>query len=155
MHERSRELFGEIADKRSLGTVTTAAIPRDPGRSARDAADQIASSQTFRQLGDRWLEVDDPTAYKIVARLLRKDMAYGVPIMAPEEAARLAHEFMLLTGTPRVCLTNGGWLEDPISTSPTTKIGPSWDPITESTFDAGVIFVDEDAVVMLWVEDED
>ena len=117
-------------------------------------ADQAVQANGFRTLGDAWLEISAHDAHAIATSLLHRDLAYGEEIMPLADATELATAFLDLAPEPHTYFTNGEWigaLEDDGSLG--TTIG--WDPISDATYDAGIICVGDDMTAMLWVEDED
>ncbi len=140
-----------IRRARSAGIVTTALVRREASTPALTAADRLAAANGFAPLGHRWRLIELDTAHRVLVSLLERDLAYGATIMSAQAAAALAGQFLALTAPPRAFFTNGTWAG---SSTPAAADG-SWDPITESTFDAGIIAVDDDVSVMLWVQEED
>src|SRR5688500_59317 len=147
--------IAEVAAKRDSGIVTSVSAARGPSTTEREAADCIAVAQGFAALGAGWRSVDSRTARQILVHVLGEDLAYGVAIMARKEAEALADRWLSLTSQPRAFFTNGTWADPPLHTAPGTTAGPSWDPITSSTFDAGVIAIDADRSVIFWVQVQD
>jgi hypothetical protein len=99
---------------------------------------------------------DDPSAFApitgsdavaLVASILHKDMAYSYPMMAEERARELAEQFLKQFGAEAKLYSNGwtGW-----ETGST-----SWNPVTDATFDTGVLIIGNDRSGCIWVEDED
>ncbi len=153
---RNLPLFSEIVRrKRSCGTVTSAFIAREADVQDVEAADRLAAAQGFALLGPRWRRIDLAAARRIIERILERDLAYDTAVMPADDAASLAEQWLGLTSESRAFFTNGTWSEGPVQTAPRATAGPSWDPITDSTFDAGVVAVDQERAVMLWVQDED
>ncbi|MGH7672566.1 MAG: hypothetical protein ACREMC_06675 [Gemmatimonadales bacterium] len=149
------EVSESVRRMRASGVVTTAFAVRNAGVPALEAADQLALAQGFAALGERWRSIDLDAARGTLARLLEKDLAYDATVMHAEDAANLADQWLGLTAPPRAFFTNGTWADPPIRTAPGATAGPSWDPITGSTFDAGVVAVDGQVTVLFWVQDED
>ena len=117
-------------------------------------ADQAVQAHGFRTLGDAWLEISAHDAHAIATSLLHRDLAYGEEIMPLADATELATAFLDLAPEPHTYFTNGEWigaLEDDGSLG--TTIG--WDPISDATFDAGIVCVGDGMTAVLWVEDED
>jgi hypothetical protein len=99
---------------------------------------------------------DDPSAFvpitgsdavALVASILHKDMAYSHPMMSEERAKELARQFLEQFGAEAKFYSNGwtGW-----ETGST-----SWNPVTDATFDTGVLIIGNDRSGCIWVEDED
>ncbi len=142
-----------IRRARSAGIVTTALVRREARIPVLKAADRLAVANGFAPLGHRWRRIELDTAHRILVSLLERDLAYGATIMSAQAAGTLAGQFLALTAPPRAFFTNGTWAGS--STPAAAAAEGSWDPITESTFDAGIIAVDDDVSVMLWVQEED
>lgn len=145
-------LTEEVKEKRDVGIVTSAFLPRRLDLTPTESADQLVADQRFSPLG-LWHVIDTAAARRILLLILGRDLAYGDATMAAADAEDLADRWLGLTTDPRVFLTNGTWGEDSVYSGEGS--GPSWVPITESTFDAGVIAVDDQRAVILWVQDED
>lgn len=99
---------------------------------------------------------DDPSAFApvtasnavaLVASILHEDMAYSQPMMAAERAKKLAEQFLGQFGAEARFFSNGwtGW--DDGSTG--------WNPVTDATFDTGILVIGSDRSGCIWVEDED
>ena len=115
---------------------------------------RIAQAHGFRALGDARLEISAHDAHAIATALLRRDLAYGEEIMTLAEADDFATGFLDLAPEPHAYFTNGEWsgaLEDDGSLE--TTIG--WDPISDATYDAGIVCVGDGVSAILWVQDED
>ncbi len=113
-----------------------------------DAAERIIN-QFVLKCGAKpiphWRRIQVKAAEAILTRILWKDLAYSRERMRLSTAKRLTADFLKNFVPPMLYLTNG---ED-ISQNYT------FDPITEATFDGGVIVFDGQKVGMLWVTDED
>jgi hypothetical protein len=92
-----------------------------------------------------WRLIQVDTAKAILTRILWKDLAYSRERMSLSTAKRLAADFLANFVPPMLYVTNGENLES----------NYSYDPITDATFDGGVIVFDGAKVGMLWVMDED
>ena len=144
----------QILQRRTAGKTTCATMPIDRSGADFTIADQAVQAHGFRTLGDAWLEISAHDAHAIATSLLHRDLAYGEEIMPLADATELATAFLDLAPEPHTYFTNGEWigaLEDDGSLE--TTIG--WDPISDATFDAGIVCVGDGMTAMLWVEDED
>jgi hypothetical protein len=150
-----QDVFNEIHFKRNAGKVTSAFATRTPAESPTAEASTLARAQGFTPPPDGWREVDRPTTLGIVTRILHRDLAYEAPLMAAADAERLAAAFLHLTPDAEYHFTNGSWDDPPVQMNAGPTRGPSWNPISSSTFDAGVICVGLNGCSILWVEDED
>ena len=126
--------------------------PKDP----RAAADDIARSLRFRAIGEAWDLVSPTLAARTLAYLLHQWLAYPREFMPPAEAQALADRFVASFGPDPICLTNAEWFGGEPGPLPDPR-GPSlsWMPITESTFDAGVVCFGNGQAGMLWFEEGD
>jgi hypothetical protein len=140
---------------RDAGVVTLASVARPPGLDARDVADKVAESVRYKAIGQRWVPLPAGEAARVLCLVLTQDLAYGASLMAASVAEQLAAAFMAHVGPEASFFTNGSWAEAPIVGAGGIVRGPSWQPITSATFDAGVVGVGSDHAAILWVEDED
>lgn len=93
------------------------------------------------------IEHDRDTALEILISLLWKDMAYGHECMPRHEAVLLAEEiFSEYEQTGCRYFSNANLAQ-----------GESWNPLTESTFDSGLIIINPSSNIHLciWFQDED
>jgi hypothetical protein len=96
----------------------------------------------YRPIGSAEAEV-------IASRLLHSDLAYGVEMMSPSDAADLWRQFMALFAGQDV---------EFVTIRDDTDFGAgsySWAPATTATFDMGVLVIGATRAGCLWVEDED
>jgi hypothetical protein len=92
------------------------------------------------------VEHDRETALTILTELLSKDMAYESECMPKEQAEGFARELLLqyADGESKY-YSNGNFAKR-----------ESWNPMTDSTFDAGLIVTGiADQYFCLWFQDED
>jgi hypothetical protein len=95
-------------------------------------------------------EVDRAEARSVLVSLLSRDMAYNATLMTTQEAEILAEQFLQSFSADARFMTN---LERPEDTERPFDVGSS--PITESTFDAGIICLAKPVAGCVWFEDED
>lgn len=94
----------------------------------------------------RLVEHDRQTALTILQALLWKDMAYGIECMPASEAETIASDVFRQHSVPGSKYFSN---RDGVR-------GDTWHPLTESTFDSGVIITgDDNTYVCLWFQDED
>jgi hypothetical protein len=86
-------------------------------------------------------------AAQLLIHLIARDQAYGAPTDALDLAELCARDFLSLFPEESQFLTNS---PDPIGAE-----SRGWRPLTDATFDAGVVVVSEHRVGALWFEDED
>ena len=137
------EFLQEVRNRRRAGHVGGIAIPRPAGLDDLQSADLAAETCSLSVLGERWIDISGQEAQILVEDFLYLDLAYNMPGMMVDEAPALAARFMTFTGAPRTCLTN------------IRSRRETWHPLSNATFDAGVVCIDAEQVVFLWVEDED
>ena len=110
----------------------------------------------FKPLADGWQAIDAAGARRILVNILHRDMAYSIERMPPEDAARIADAVLHdAVAVPARFYTNGSYDKQPETLSDRVTCGPSWNPITDATFDSGVVFVTACKIGLLWIEDED
>jgi hypothetical protein len=144
-----------IARQRKYGHLTCTVDDRkaavDP-RGCRVALDEFVSTFGFKALANAWIEISIQAAKTLVREILLKDLAYRIAMMSEEEAALLAESFFALFDDSVRCFTNGNLV---VPDADPTEVPGSWNPITEATFDAGVVCLGHSRIGILWVEDED
>ena len=125
--------FGEI--RYSLASELTGALSRLLGK--------------FGLVPDESLlvEHDRESALQILVTLLWKDMAYEGECMSKHEADSLARKVISEHERPGSRYFSNG----------NVAKGESWNPLTESTFDAGLVITDPVSHnhFCIWVQDED
>ena len=91
--------------------------------------------------------IDRDEALRCLQHILYHDLAYQQPLMERKTAQFIGESFLALFSPydSRFC-TNGSFDER-------SMLG--WTPITDSTFDHGIIAFDEKSIGMIWVQDED
>jgi len=97
------------------------------------------------------IEITLERSKDIVTRILWKDLAYNSEIMPSEQARNYAsklieHYYM----DDCTIYTNSDWKNEKLN----IQLG-GWTPLTNSTFDSGVIVKHKDYCCCIWVEDED
>lgn len=93
---------------------------------------------------EEWTLMNAEEASAVATRVLHADLAYDVPLMTHAQARALAHRFLASFGDGALFVTNGDLTR-----------GGRWFPLTDATFDTGVIGISARRVGLLWVEDED
>jgi hypothetical protein len=93
------------------------------------------------------VEHDRDSALEILITLLWKDMAYEGECMPRQQAESLAQEILSDYERPGCRYFSNGNIAK----------GESWSPLTESTFDAGLVVTDEQTHMhfCIWFQDED
>jgi hypothetical protein len=93
-----------------------------------------------------WTDLDARQALTAGTRALFADFAHDMPLMPVAVASSLARRFIESFGPKATFFTNG--------TLALTH-GGGWVPLTEATFDTGLVGVSSQRAGLLWVEDED
>jgi hypothetical protein len=93
----------------------------------------------------------------ILASLLHKDMAYSVEIMTLERARILTKKFFSLFSSHALYFSNSTWNENEYAVPANGfELGlSSWAPLTELTFDSGIIICDNNRIGIAWFSDDD
>ncbi len=95
-------------------------------------------------------EIDHPTAHDALAEAIGEDMAYSsTDRVEPGRAAELADAITAYAAPDARWWTNRTAGEDG------TRVGRGWSSLTSATFDAGVLAVDQEHVLIAWLMDED
>ncbi len=95
-------------------------------------------------------------AEQILTRILHKDMAYNCEIMPKRAAAELSASFLREFDDGAASFyTNIDYSGEGRALGSSTWAGPGWKPVTQATFDAGVIAISGVQAACLWIEDED
>lgn len=98
------------------------------------------------------VRVSDSLALQIARTILHKDMAYDSEIIPLSRADDLARRFLaLFINPPTEYFSNGSFTQRDDGAVALSE----WSPLTQSTFDTGIIVVESELVGCLWVEDED
>lgn len=147
-------LIAEVLRRRTAGRTTCATMAINESGSATSIADAVVQTHGFRGLGTGWLAISATDAHAIATSLLHRDLAHRSEIMPLDVASELATQFFDLAPEPHSYFTNGDWEIAPdADRTPATLIG--WDPISASSFDAGIVCVGDGVAAVLWVEDDD
>jgi hypothetical protein len=147
-------LTDKIITRRTSGRVTCALVPQPQWAKSRILADQAVASLGLRALGEGWLEVSESDALRIGAGVLGRDLASHALIIPAPEAEVLVSDLLAMVPEPFSCFTNGDWA-DVFGDESQHANGFSFDPLTESPLDAGIVCVGDGVTAVLWVEDED
>lgn len=119
-------------------------------RFAIASAGDVSLSKILAKFGLRTeeaslIECDRATAQAILTHLLWKDMAYEGECMPQEQAVDYAASLFDEVDPSAKYYSNGN-----------VVAGESWNPLTESTFDAGIICVESTGrSICIWFQDED
>jgi hypothetical protein len=96
----------------------------------------------------KYSKIDTETAQRLITLILSQDLAYDLEIIPIDQASDLSYRFLAeFRNEPVEYFTNG-----------TFRLGLdhiTWNPVTNATFDTGVLIVGPGRSGCLWVEDED
>jgi len=147
-------LTEQIIARRTIGRVTCVLVPQPQWAKSRILADQAVESVGLRALGEGWLEVSESDALRIAAGVLGRDLGSNAVIVPAAEADELVNELLAMVPEPFTCFTNGDWA-DVFGEDAQQQEGFSFDPLTDSALDAGIVCVGDGVTAGLGVEDED
>ncbi|HKP55385.1 MAG TPA: hypothetical protein VJV78_01620 [Polyangiales bacterium] len=139
-------ILAELAAARRSGVIHAHFTPRD-GRALEELLAEFELSPNVSALNP----VDLQLAERIAALVLAQDLAYGIQLMPLTDAARLAAAFVeLFAGSKADCFTNASFNEEGGRLSLS-----EWTPLTDATFDTGILVLSTERAGCLWVQDED
>ena len=169
-----------IQNERDCGIVTLEVISLESPLSAVDACDMVVRHAGFAP-PSVWVYVPECIGRLHLVGCLEFDLAYGAACMSKARAGELAERFLRCVGSGNLrFFTNtypwqpntygkvasaGGtrlvvFSEEEVRGMPWARSngsGEAWvsDPLTQSTFDSGVVVVSDERAGLLWFEDED
>jgi hypothetical protein len=125
--------------------------------------DHLIVANACRPISARWIPINSLDARSRLVGVLTRDLAYGGERMPLEDGARFTDRFVTLFGSESRYYTNGSFRFDlergkwvPVDSSQrTVRVGGRWTPITDATFDTGVVVLSDKRIGMLWVMDDD
>ena len=115
------------------------------------------AARAFGLQGDEptFQPIDRDRAGRLLAYLLRFDMAYGSERMAEEEAAEVIDALMKLFENGSRFYSNGDWDQRSPEEECQVAAGVRWVPATGCTFDGGLLVLGEQGTACLWFGDDD
>lgn len=140
-------LADEIRQLRGSDTIVRFRVIVDRRKIGYEELDSLAQSLGLKGIGRYWREIRREGAITLATAFLTHDLAYHAQLMPDERSADLARRFISSFADDARFFTNSGY-----STGSTSW---SWAPLTESTFDAGILAVSDSLVGVLVVQDED
>jgi hypothetical protein len=149
-------LRDRIESERSCGQVSlfVEQRPQKDFPNVFQLLDYFTGGHGFRRIGDKWREVTRDFAERTLVWLLSRDLAYRAPLMSPSLATELATEFLAWFRDDATFFTN--YLVNRDETAVMNGLSPcTGTPITDATFDAGILVVDSALLGILWFADED
>ena len=131
----------KIIQARKYGEVRYAVISDVSGK-----MNQVLKKFGLEPDADALIEHDRNSASLILRALLWKDMAYDDECMPVTQAEYFAEQVLLQFSEPASrYFSNGNWANK-----------ESWNPLTESTFDGGIIISNPTGQYFcIWFQDED
>lgn len=140
------DIVAEVRALRRAGHVRGGALPQ-----GFDSPEAAARSFGLAGAQGIYREIDAAQAVSVLQRVIHGDLAYGVELVPPARAQRLAIAFVQAAGGPGArYFTNGS----PGLPNPSVA-GASWSPATDATFDTGLLVLAPTRTACLWFEDED
>jgi hypothetical protein len=134
---------GRVTAKiRELSSIERALVADDD---PIPVVDRFLAELGFAGLGDDWRFLSRGEAEGKMTSLLLQDLAYGCALVPEPRARELTALFLANFDTDTAFFSNG-------FATPRTS---GWSPISEATFDAGVVCMDKHQIGIFWVEDED
>jgi hypothetical protein len=156
MRQDANSIADRICSQRKCGCTTCVIQARDAATPASgnvlDSVDDFVTAQGFQGIGAGWVEISRLQSHTILTSILHKDLAYGSPLMKENQASELAEEFLSTFAGNAQFFTNGNEI---LPDADPNSVPGSGNSLSTSTFDTGVVCLDESCVGMLWVEDED
>ena len=137
----------EISKARKCGQIRFHAVYQYPGDLNR-----ILEMFNLKPKAESLLDITRKEAVEVLTCWLHRDAAYKTELMSADSARTLAERFVteFADGTSRF-FTNGRWYD--------SQRTQDWQPMTDSTFDGGVLIesgtANDTRHVCIWFEDED
>jgi hypothetical protein len=107
----------------------------------------LLASFGFAHPEEKLFPISREAAAEVISHLVAYDQAYGFPTSVIAIADDCGREFVSLFPEESRFFTN--------SSEPLGAAARAWHPLTDATFDAGVLAVSPNRVGVLWLEDED
>lgn len=135
--------------KRDAGYVTCEIGCRKHSSNLLDV-NHFVKRHGYHGLGDQWNAVDEQTARNLMSYIRSKDLAYEYSLSSEPIASELCDYFLRYFSDDPVYDTNAD-----VDVQPDYVELISWSPISQATFDAGLVVIDKKKIGMIWAEDED
>lgn len=110
----------------------------------------IAGQLGYVPVADALHPIEREEAAGLLAWLSRESVAYGSDHIPPPEVVTTVLEALEVLGPDARFWTNGDWAERWRG-----SLSAGWAPLSDATFDVGVIACDADHAFIFWVEEED
>jgi hypothetical protein len=139
-----------VKSKRTVGVVHCGYV------SSASSLPDTASSFSLSPDISKYRKVCKAEALEILTRLLHKDMAYNSEVMPVETARELSVSFIEgFDDASATFFTNIDFSGEGKKLGNDCWAGPNWNPVTDATFDAGIMAISPGRCGCLWIEDED
>jgi hypothetical protein len=145
------DVIARIRQLRDCGVVHCGVLER-----ADASLPEVVEAAGLSPEVGRLRAIDEPSAQRLIARLLHRDLAYDYEMMPVEDAVAMTERFLepFRGESPRY-FSNGDFHTQPVRQDPESNASAAWNPMTTATFDTGVIVLGSARSGYLWVEDED
>lgn len=145
----TQRLIADLRQRRGTGDSLIVVEPAPAATPITPAVlDQFARRHGLYPIADGWQELTRGGAVSLATAVLARDMAYDVRLMSDPEALELTERFVTtFSDSARFFTNNNRGMPGDASRG--------WTPLTESTFDVGILGVDEHLIGVLVVQDED
>ena len=140
-------LIADILQHRGRDTIVAFHPRADSTPTSLSVIDQFVARNGLSAIGDQWREISREAAVSLAATFLVRDLAYSVQLMQDHMARELADRFVIVFSADARFFTNTEYAAGASSWG--------WMPLTESTFDAGIVGADPSTIGVLVVQDED
>ncbi len=153
MTNRKLQQLNDNLKKRSAGLVhCDIQIRFDPtGDCSVNRVDDYIAGLGHKRIDKQWIELKITDAERLLTTLLHKDMAHRCESMPIDLVLATIRLFFDQFSETAKFFTNAEWHPD--------KAGvlsiQTWNPITNATFDSGIVACDNHQIGMIWIEDED
>jgi hypothetical protein len=115
------------------------------------AVDEFVTELNHNKLSSLWKQFKKYDAERLVTSILHKDMAYQYECMEIGLARATMRRFFDLFSESARFYSNAEFRPE---NGGLVSIG-SYQPITNATFDSGIVAIDDNLIGFIWVEDED
>jgi hypothetical protein len=99
-----------------------------------------------------YFKIDAAEAQAVLVAVLSREMAYDSDLVPRDEAQVLAAAFVGQFAEESASYYTNGDYGKPKTTP---GVGPGWNPVTDATFDTGVLVVSPTRIACAWFMDED
>jgi len=143
-----------VNDLRGEGIFTSRLVPLTHQAEPYDHLQSLVESCGFRM--SPLQEIGRELANAILVSLLHRDLAYDHLCMPVELASRTADMLLTHFNTDDRYFTNAQFQRKDVAEPASLLVQISgWNPLTESTFDSGVVCIGSELGGIYWFQDED